>query len=53
MDSKELYRHLLGLSEPWTVERVELDPARMHVEVYAAHRADAAAAAQPPGATYP
>jgi len=39
MDSKELYRHLLGLSEPWTVERVELDPARMHVDVYAAHPA--------------
>jgi hypothetical protein len=37
MDSKELYRHLLGLSEPWTVERVELDMARMHVDVYAAH----------------
>jgi hypothetical protein len=25
MESKELYRHLLGLTEPWTVERVELD----------------------------
>lgn len=37
MESKELYRHLLGLSEPWTVERVELDMAKMHVEVYAAH----------------
>jgi transposase len=37
MESKELYRHLLGLVEPWTVERVELDLAKMHVEVYAAH----------------
>jgi transposase len=37
MDSNELYRHLLGLSEPWTVERVELDVARLHVEVYAGH----------------
>lgn len=37
MESKELYRHLLGLVEPWTVERVELDMAKMHVEVYAAH----------------
>src|SRR5574338_30854 len=37
MESKELYRHLLGLAEPWTVERVELDTAKMHVEVYAAH----------------
>jgi hypothetical protein len=23
VESKELYRHLLGLVEPWTVERVE------------------------------
>lgn len=37
MESKELYRHLLGLVAPWTVERVELDMAKMHVEVYAAH----------------
>ena len=37
MESKELYRHLLGLAEPWTVERVELDMAKMHVEVFAAH----------------
>jgi transposase len=37
MDSNELYRHLLGLGEPWTVERVELDMAKMHVEVYAGH----------------
>lgn len=37
MESKELYRQLLGLSEPWTVERVELDVARERVEVYVAH----------------
>src|SRR6266550_2287253 len=37
MESKELYQHLLGLGEPWTVERVELDMAKMHVEVYAGH----------------
>jgi hypothetical protein len=24
MESKELYRHLLGINEPWTVEHVEL-----------------------------
>ena len=41
MESKELYRHLLGLVEPWTVERVELDMAKMHVEVYAAHASGA------------
>jgi transposase len=37
MESKELYRHLLGLNEPWTVERVELDMARQHVDVYVDH----------------
>lgn len=33
--SKELYQHLLGLSQPWTVSHVELDVARQHVHVYA------------------
>jgi transposase len=37
MESKDLYRQLLGLSEPWTVERVELDMAKQHVDVYVAH----------------
>lgn len=37
MESKDLYRHLLGLSEPWTVERVDLDMAKQHVEVYVGH----------------
>jgi len=37
MESKELYRHLLGLNEPWTVERVDLDMARQHVDVYVDH----------------
>ena len=37
MESKELYRHLLGLSEPWTVERVELDMVRRQVDVYVGH----------------
>ena len=37
MESAELYRQLLGLTAPWTVERVELDIARQHVEVYVGH----------------
>lgn len=37
MESVELYRHLLGLTAPWTVERVELDMARQHVEVHVGH----------------
>jgi transposase len=37
MESVELYRQLLGLSEPWTVERVDLDVAKGRVEVYVAH----------------
>lgn len=39
MDSVELYRQLLGLTAPWTVERVELDVARQQVEVHVGHRA--------------
>ncbi|MEB2352248.1 MAG: hypothetical protein OZ924_12630 [Burkholderiaceae bacterium] len=34
-----MYRQLLGLMPPWTVERVELDMARQHVEVYVGHAA--------------
>jgi transposase len=37
MDSSELYRQLLGLTAPWTVERVDLDVARQHVEVHVGH----------------
>ena len=37
MESKDLYRHLLGLNEPWTVERVDLDMAKQHVDVYVNH----------------
>jgi transposase len=39
MESKDLYRHLLGLNEPWTAERVDLDMAKQHVDVYVAHPA--------------
>lgn len=39
MESVELYKQLLGLSTPWTVERVELDMARQHVEVHVGHPA--------------
>lgn len=37
MESKELYRHLLGISEPWTVEQVNLDMARGQVDVSVGH----------------
>lgn len=37
MDSVELYRQLLGLTAPWTVERVDLDIAKQHVEVHVGH----------------
>ena len=39
MESVELYRQLLGLTAPWTVERVELDIARQQVEVHVGHPA--------------
>lgn len=37
MDTKELYGVLLGLSEPWTVERVELDVPGQEVGVFVTH----------------
>lgn len=37
MRDTELYRHLLGLLEPWTVERVELKIQERRVEVWAGH----------------
>lgn len=37
MESKELYRHLLGINEPWTVERVDLDMTRGQIDVYVGH----------------
>jgi transposase len=39
MESVELYRQLLGLVAPWTVERVELDMSKQHVEVHVGHPA--------------
>ena len=35
----ELYRHLLGLEQPWTVSRVELDLTEQRVDVWADHSA--------------
>lgn len=40
MRDVELYRHLLGLSAPWTVARVELDLPEQRVDVYAEHEAN-------------
>ena len=37
MESKELYRCLLGVNEPWTVERVDLDMERQRVDVHVGH----------------
>ena len=35
----ELYRHLLGIVAPWTVDRVALDPNERRVDVWAVHPA--------------
>ncbi|MDH4333622.1 MAG: ISL3 family transposase [Desulfobulbaceae bacterium] len=37
MRDTELYRHLLGLVEPWSVSRVELDVATQRVDVWVEH----------------
>jgi transposase len=37
MRDVELYRHLLGLVAPWTVERVELDVKGQRVDIWARH----------------
>ena len=37
----DLYRQLLGLTPPWTVDRVELDMKTHRVDVFAVHEPDA------------
>ena len=37
MDSTELYRQLLGVTPPWTVERVDMDVAHLRVDVHLVH----------------
>src|SRR4030042_6147427 len=37
MRDTELYRYLLGIEEPWTVERVTLDIINQKVDVWATH----------------
>src|SRR6266849_6827016 len=37
MRDVELYRHLLGLEEPWMVRSVELKVAEQRVDVWASH----------------
>ena len=41
MDDKRLYQQILGLAEPWFVDRVSLELATQRVEVFVEHRADA------------
>ena len=37
MQDTELYRHILGLAEPWSVSRVELNVARQQVDIWIEH----------------
>jgi len=37
MRDTTLYQHLLGLSEPWTVSRVDLDVSSQRVDVWVEH----------------
>jgi transposase len=41
MRDTELYRHLLGLADPWTVSRVALDVPGERVDVWAEHKKQA------------
>ena len=41
MRDTELYRHVLGLTPPWTVSKVELSVEKHQVDVWVEHRADA------------
>jgi len=38
MQDMELYRHLLGLEEPWTVREIKLAIAEQRVDVWVEHR---------------
>ena len=40
MDDKSLYQQLLGLTEPWFVQRVDVDFDAERVDVFVEHRAD-------------
>ena len=42
MQDTALYQHLLGLTSPWTVSRVNLDAQGQRVDVWAEHPEDAA-----------
>ena len=37
MDSTELHRRLLGVTSPWTVEKVEMSVHDVRVDVYLKH----------------
>ena len=41
MQDKQLYQQIMGLAEPWFVERVVLDVSRQRVDVWVNLRADA------------
>lgn len=41
MRDTQLYQQILGLAEPWFVERVELDIADQRVDIFVEHAADA------------
>ena len=38
MQTTQLFRHLLGLTSPWSVQRVTVAPKEKQIDVWPAHR---------------
>lgn len=39
MQDKDLYFHILGLTPPWSIKKVDLDPVNQIVDIYLEHKA--------------
>ena len=46
MKDTELYRHILGIMPPWTVEKVNLDAKALRIDIQLEHRMGCGGTAQ-------